>query len=83
MCTHVLVAVSLQLNTVYHAGVQDSFVMDVSVLVLRLEAANLNIKQTKGVRRHHVREAWELGRQAYVLERRKRPLEVSERPGLQ
>ena len=51
MCTHVLATISLKLNTAYHAGVQDSFTTDVNVLVLWLEAANLNIKQTKSMLR--------------------------------
>ena len=45
MCMHVLVAIPLKLNTAYHARVEDSFAMDVNVLVLLLEAANLNIKK--------------------------------------
>ena len=49
MCTHVLAAIPLTLNKAYHAGVQDSSAVDVNVLVLWLEAANLNIKQTKGM----------------------------------
>ena len=43
MCTQVLAATPLKLNTAYHAGVQDSFTTNVSVLILRLEVANLNI----------------------------------------
>ena len=54
MCTHILAAIPLKLNTAYHAGNQDSFAVDVGVLVLRLEAANLNLKQTKTMLRGYV-----------------------------
>ena len=49
MYMHVLGAIPLKLNTVYRAGNQDSFRTDVYGLILRLEAASLNIKQTKGM----------------------------------
>jgi hypothetical protein len=54
ICTHVLAIISLKLNMAYHARCQDSFVTDVNVLILWLEAANLNIKQTNGMLRQYV-----------------------------
>lgn len=44
MCTHILVGIPLKLNTAYHSDNQDSFATNVGVLILWLEAANLNIK---------------------------------------
>jgi hypothetical protein len=61
MCTHILASIPLKLNTAYHSGNQDSFAIDVSVLVLRLEAANSHLKQTKTMLRGYVDS--ELGKQ--------------------
>ena len=58
MCTHVLAAIPLKLTMVYHAGVQDNFEIDMSVLILWLEAVNLGNNQTKGMLRQYV--VWEL-----------------------
>ena len=54
MYTHILVAISLKLNTADHNRCQDSFVTNVNVSIIRLRAANLNIKQTKGMLRQYI-----------------------------
>ena len=53
MCTPLLTAIPLKLNTTYPTGVQDIFATD-NVLVLWLDVVNLNTKQTRYMLRRYV-----------------------------